>query len=61
MTSTKRFRLHPLAVATLPVAMLLQGCATDPNTGAQSIAGVKVTDSVRSIVRNQVSASGAHA
>ncbi|MBC7665224.1 MAG: OmpA family protein [Caulobacter sp.] len=44
MTPTKRFRLHPLAVATLPVALLLQGCATDPNTGAQSIAGVKVSD-----------------
>lgn len=44
MTSTNRFRLHPLAAATLPVALLIQGCATDPNTGAQSIAGVKVSD-----------------
>lgn len=43
MTSTKRFRLHPLA-PVLPLALLLQGCATDPNTGAQSIAGVKVSD-----------------
>ena len=43
MTSTKRFRLHPLA-PVLPLALLLQGCATDPHTGAQSIAGVKVSD-----------------
>ena len=42
MTSTKRFRLHPLAA--LPFALLIQGCATDPNTGAQSIAGIKVSD-----------------
>jgi len=44
MTSTKRFRLHPLAAALPLLALLLQGCATDPNTGAQSIAGVKVSD-----------------
>ena len=44
MTSTKRFRLHPVAAATLPLALLLQGCATDPHTGAQSIAGIKVSD-----------------
>jgi len=44
MTSTKRFRLHPVAAATLPIAVLLQGCATDPHTGAQSIAGIKVSD-----------------
>jgi outer membrane protein OmpA-like peptidoglycan-associated protein len=44
MTSTNRFRLHPLAAATLPVALLIQGCATDPHTGAQSIAGIKVSD-----------------
>lgn len=43
MTSTKRFRLHPLA-PVLPLALLLQGCATDPHTGAQSIAGIKVSD-----------------
>jgi len=43
MTSTNRFRLHPLAAA-LPLALLVQGCATDPNTGAQSIAGIKVSD-----------------
>jgi outer membrane protein OmpA-like peptidoglycan-associated protein len=43
MTSTKRFLRHPLAAA-LPLALLLPGCATDPNTGAQSIAGVKVSD-----------------
>ena len=42
MTSTKRFRLHPLAA--VPFALLIQGCATDPNTGAQSIAGIKVSD-----------------
>jgi len=44
MTSTKRIRLHPVAAAILPVAVLLQGCATDPNSGAQSIAGIKVSD-----------------
>ena len=44
MTSTKRFRLHPLAARPCPLAVLLQGCATDPNTGAQSIAGMKVSD-----------------
>ena len=44
MTPKKRFRLHPLAVATLPMAMLLQGCVTDPNSGAQSIAGIKMSD-----------------
>ena len=44
MTSTKRIRLHPVATAILPIAVLLQGCATDPNSGAQSIAGVKVSD-----------------
>jgi len=44
MTSTNRFRLHPLAAATLPFALLIQGCATDPHTGAQSIAGIKVSD-----------------
>jgi outer membrane protein OmpA-like peptidoglycan-associated protein len=44
MKSTRRFRLHPVAAATLPIAVLLQGCATDPHTGAQSIAGVKVSD-----------------
>ena len=43
MTSMPRFRLHPLAAA-LPLALLIQGCATDPNSGAQSIAGVKVSD-----------------
>jgi len=43
MTSTKRFLRHPLAAA-LPLALLIQGCATDPHTGAQSIAGVKVSD-----------------
>ncbi len=42
MTSTKRFRLHPLAA--VPFVLLIQGCATDPNTGAQSIAGIKVSD-----------------
>ncbi|MEP6505812.1 MAG: OmpA family protein, partial [Betaproteobacteria bacterium] len=43
MTSTTRFLRHPLAAA-IPLLMLLPGCATDPNTGAQSIAGVKVSD-----------------
>ncbi len=43
MTSTRRFLRHPLA-ATLPLLLLIPGCATDPNTGAQSIAGVKVSD-----------------
>jgi len=43
MTSTLRFRLHPLAAA-VPFVLLLQSCATDPNTGAQSIAGIKVSD-----------------
>jgi outer membrane protein OmpA-like peptidoglycan-associated protein len=43
MTSTHRFRLHPLAAA-LPLALLIQGCATDPHTGAQTIAGIKVSD-----------------
>ncbi len=44
MTSTKRFLGHPLVVATVPLALLVQGCATDPHTGAQSIAGIKVSD-----------------
>ena len=44
MTSTLRFLRQPL-VASLPLAALvLAGCQTDPNTGAQSIAGVKVSD-----------------
>ena len=43
MTPTRRFLRHPL-VATLPLLLLIPGCATDPNTGAQSIAGVKVSD-----------------
>jgi outer membrane protein OmpA-like peptidoglycan-associated protein len=43
MTTTKRFLRHPL-VATLALLLLIPGCATDPNTGAQSIAGVKVSD-----------------
>ena len=43
MTSTKRFLRHPLAVA-LPLMLVIAGCATDPNTGAQSIAGIKVSD-----------------
>ncbi len=43
MTSTRRFLRHPLA-ATLALLLLIPGCATDPNTGAQSIAGVKVSD-----------------
>ena len=43
MTSTRRFLRHPLAAA-LPLALLVQGCATDPHTGAQSIAGIKVSD-----------------
>jgi outer membrane protein OmpA-like peptidoglycan-associated protein len=43
MTSTLRFLRQPLA-ATLPLALVLAGCQTDPNTGAQSIAGVKVSD-----------------
>jgi len=42
MTSTKRLFRHALAAA-LPLA-LLPGCATDPNSGAQSIAGIKVSD-----------------
>ena len=43
MKPTHRFLRHPLAAA-LPLLLLLPGCATDPNTGAQSIAGVKVSD-----------------
>ena len=43
MTSKTHFRLHPLAAA-LPLFLLIQGCATDPNTGAQSVAGIKVSD-----------------
>ena len=43
MTSSTRFFRHPLAAA-LPLALLLPGCATDPRTGAQSIAGIKVSD-----------------
>ena len=43
MTSKKRFRLHPLAAA-IPLALLVQACATDPHTGAQTIAGIKVSD-----------------
>ena len=43
MKPTHRFRLHPLAVA-LPMVLIIQGCATDPNTGAQKIAGIKVSD-----------------
>jgi outer membrane protein OmpA-like peptidoglycan-associated protein len=43
MTSTKRFLRHPLAAA-LPLTLLIAGCATDPHTGAQSIAGIKVSD-----------------
>jgi outer membrane protein OmpA-like peptidoglycan-associated protein len=44
MTSTKRFRLHPLVLALPAAALLVSGCATDPHTGAQSIAGIKVSD-----------------
>src|SRR5471030_1129716 len=44
MTSTKRFLGQPLVAAAVPLALLIPGCATDPNTGAQSIAGVKVSD-----------------
>jgi outer membrane protein OmpA-like peptidoglycan-associated protein len=43
MTSIKRIFGAPLAAA-LPLVLLLPGCATDPHTGAQSIAGVKVSD-----------------
>jgi len=43
MTPTKRFLRHPL-VAALPLALVIAGCATDPNTGAQTIAGIKVSD-----------------
>ena len=43
MTSTARILRHPLA-AMLPLVLAIAGCATDPNTGAQSIAGVKVSD-----------------
>ena len=43
MTSTKRFLRHPL-VAAIPFTLIIAGCATDPHTGAQSIAGVKVSD-----------------
>ena len=44
MTSTKRFLGHPLALASVPFALLFPGCATDPHTGAQTIAGIKVSD-----------------
>ena len=43
MTSMKRTLGTPLA-AVLPLVLLLPGCATDPHTGAQSVAGVKVSD-----------------
>ena len=43
MTSTKRFPGRPL-LAAVPLALLMQSCATDPHTGAQSIAGIKVSD-----------------
>ena len=43
MTPTKRFFRHPLAAA-IPLTLVIAGCATDPNTGAQSIAGIKVSD-----------------
>ena len=43
MTSTKRFPCRPL-LAAVPLALLMQSCATDPHTGAQSIAGIKVSD-----------------
>ena len=43
MTPTKRFLRHPL-VAAIPLTLAIAGCATDPNTGAQSIAGIKVSD-----------------
>ena len=43
MTSTKRFPCRPL-LAAIPLALLMQSCATDPHTGAQSIAGIKVSD-----------------
>jgi outer membrane protein OmpA-like peptidoglycan-associated protein len=43
MTSKKRFFRHPLAVA-IPLVLLVPGCAVDPRTGAQSFAGMKVSD-----------------
>ena len=43
MTPTKRFLRHPL-VAAIPLTLAIAGCASDPNTGAQSIAGIKVSD-----------------
>jgi outer membrane protein OmpA-like peptidoglycan-associated protein len=43
MTSKMRFIRQPLA-AVLPLLLLLPGCAIDPNTGAQSVAGIKVSD-----------------
>jgi outer membrane protein OmpA-like peptidoglycan-associated protein len=43
MTPTKRFLRHPLA-APLALTLVVAGCATDPHTGAQSIAGIKVSD-----------------
>jgi outer membrane protein OmpA-like peptidoglycan-associated protein len=43
MTSKKRFPGRPL-LAAVPLALLMQSCATDPHTGAQSIAGIKVSD-----------------
>ncbi len=50
MTSTSRPSRHllaaaaPLACAVAALVSGLSGCATDPNTGAQSIAGIKVSD-----------------
>ena len=41
---TKTPRLHASFAAILPALLLVPGCATDPHTGAQSIAGVKVSD-----------------
>ena len=43
MIPNKRHVLHPLAAALL-LPLAITGCATDPNSGAQSIAGIKVSD-----------------
>jgi len=42
---TRRIPAPPRALAALlPALLLVPGCATDPHTGAQSVAGIKVSD-----------------
>src|SRR5882762_2490780 len=41
---TKTPSLRSSLAAVLPALLFVPGCATDPRTGAQSIAGVRVSD-----------------